>query len=364
MTSTYRYVFSTLRAENVVQEIDLYGVYMSATLNGGNSQFDGTFQLDQTGKRNEDLIAATEPGRTFVVVERNGVPIGGWIIWSRVYSAQSKTVQMHGIPFDTYPDRQRILTDFIQGPTEQVTLFKNLWNHMMAVPGRNINVNVPFTLATPIQKSVEVHAYDVKYYGEVMSSVADSTNGFDWYVTFTKEGNFYRKDLRIGYPTLGTGAHPGMITFEYPGNITQYYMTESMADSGTHVLVLGAGEGADMLTREVAFNDLIAGGMPRWDTEIPRKDVQSQSLLDSIAGAAALTVRSPITTVKCTVKGDAIPPIGSYSLGDTARLVIKDPRNPFGFQKDARLIAWALRPPTSEQVEEADLVFEGDDPSA
>jgi hypothetical protein len=361
MVAKYRYVFLTLRDERVIQEIDLYGVYMSHSLNGADSQFDGTFQLDQTGKRNVDLIEATHPGRTFVVVERNGIPVGAWIIWSRVYSAQSKTLQMHGISFESYPRRQRIISNTVYTDMEQVLLFKTLWTDMMIVAGRNINIIIPSGPSTPVTKSVEVYPYEVKYYGEVMSSISDSSDGFDWRIAVVKDGQWYRKDLLIGYPYLGTGVHPGMPTFDYPGNITQYYMTESMADAGTHVLTVGAGEGTDMLAAEVAHTDLIAGGFPRWDIDVVRKDIDNTALLATVANAQGIIRRPPMVTVKVTVKGDRVPEIGSFSLGDTARVTIQDARNPEGFEKDMRLVAWKVRPPTSEQVEEADLIFEGDE---
>lgn len=363
MTSSYRYVFNTMRAERVLQEIDLYGVYMSMSMNGGTSQFGATCQLDQTGKRNEDLIEATQPGRTYVVVERNDIPVGAWIVWSRVYSAQSKTIQISGIPFDSYPSHQRILTTTTISNTEQLEIFKTLWTQMQSVYGRDVNVNVPSGVSpTLTPKSIDVQTYDVMYYGEIMSALANSVDGFDWYIAVTKEGNFYRKDLRIGFPLLGQPLSPGVPVFEYPGNVTQYYMTESMSQAGTNAIVLGAGEGEDMLVAEVAYTDLLDGGMPRWDIEIPRKDVQSQALLTSVAGQLALKRRAPVTTIKMTVKGDRVPEFGAYNLGDTTRVVIKDARNPGnGLQQDSRLVAWTLRPPTSEQVEEADLIFEGDE---
>lgn len=365
MVADYRYVFCSMRTEQVLQEIDLYGVYLSMAMNGSSSQFDGTFQLDQTGKRNEDLIACTQPGRTFVVVERNNVPIGAWIVWSRVYSAQSKTIQMHGIPFDFYPKKARVESNTIFTDVEQVEIFKQLWRQMQGVYGRNINVNVSPTVApTLVRKSIEVHPYEVKYYSEVMSSLCDASDGFDWYITITKEGNYYRKDLRIGYPILGSPVFPGMTVFEYPGNVTQYYMTESMADAGTNVLTTGAGEGSDMLAYEVIWWSDIAQGMPRWDIDLPRKDIDNTSLLVTVGNALGEVHRPPMTSIKLTVKGDAVPEFGSYNLGDMTRVVFKDARNPTGFQADKRLISWSLHPPTGDQVEEADLVFEGDDEEA
>lgn len=339
----------------------MFGVYMSAAMNADDGQFDGTFNLDQTGKRNEDLLSASEPGRTFVVAERNGSPIGGWIITSRVYSAQSKTCQLHGMTFDTYPRRARILTDLTFSNVEQREIFKSLWTGMQTVKGRNLNVNVPSgTLPTVVPKSLSVRATDVKYYNEVMSSIADAVDGFDWYITFAKQGNYYKKDLLIGYPLLGTSQTIGSTVFDYPGIITQYYMTEAVAVAGTNFLVLGAGEGASMLTSEVEHTDMLDSGALRFDIDVARKDITSQQILDTIAANEAATRRLPMTTIKLTVKGDKIPEFGSYNLGDSSKIYLNDARNPGSKTLIKRLIKWELHPPSSENVESADLTFEGD----
>lgn len=357
----YSFVFNSVRAEQVNQEISLFGVYMSMAMNADDGQFDGTFQLDQTGKRNEDLITSTVPNASYVVAERNGIPIGGWIITSRVYSAQSKTFQLHGMTFDIYPKRARILTDLTFDNIEQREIFKSLWSGMQSVYGRNLNVNIPSgTFPNVVRKTLSLKAIDIKYYGEVMSSIADAVDGFDWYITFTKQGNYYKKDLLIGYPNLGTSESVGSVVFDYPGNVTQYYLTESVADAGTNILVIGAGEGSSMLKSEVAHTDLLNNGMLRLDVDIARKDINSQTILNSIALNEAATRKAPMTVIKLTVKADKTPEFGSYNLGDTLKMYLEDARNPNGTTLTKRLIKWELHVPSADSVEEVDLTFEGD----
>src|SRR5258705_13950688 len=109
--ATYRYVFLDMRTDAVIEEINLYGVYCYRQLNQPG-QFNGTFQLDQSGKNNLDLIAASTPGRSWVVVERNGVPVYWGIIWSRTYQSQAKVVEMFGWGFEAFAQRQVVLANF------------------------------------------------------------------------------------------------------------------------------------------------------------------------------------------------------------------------------------------------------------
>jgi len=357
----YRYVFGTMGGEQQLAEIACYGVTMDMQMNKGG-QWQGTFQLDQTGMQNSDLLAASIPGRCWIAVERNGIAIWHGFIWSRVYSAQSKSVQLFALSFEQYPKQRLIRQDTTFTAVEQRNIFSSLWTQMQSDTGNsNVNVIVPGAFTTVVPKNVSVLATDFKYYDGIMSGLADAVDGFDWYIGVSKTGTYYQKNLVIGYPTLGVGQSPGMNVFEYPGNITQYYLTEYMSDAGTNVFVMGNGEGSDMLVSEVVATDLVAGGFPRYDQVVSRKDLDDLTQIQGIARQQSQIKRPPIAVIKVTVKGNLTPEFGSYNLGDTCRVVIKDPRWPGnGFSGYKRLLKWSLTPQASDNTEEADLVFEGD----
>src|SRR5258706_3304917 len=159
----YRYIFGTLRTEQVIEEISCYGVIMNMTINVGGD-FQGTFQLDQTGKNNDALISATVPGRTWVAVERNGIPIWHGFIWSRVYSAQSKSVQLFAQSFENYPKKRLIRSDLTYNSVEQRNIFRDLWIQLQTPTGGNLNINIPPAFATVVTKSLAILGTDFKYY--------------------------------------------------------------------------------------------------------------------------------------------------------------------------------------------------------
>lgn len=361
----YRYVFMSLRDDQVIEEINLFGVYCFRQLNQPG-QFNGSFTFDQSGKNNADLVAATTPGKTWVVVERDGVPVYAGIIWSRTYQSQAKVCEMFGWGFEAFPQRQVILTNFLDfNPNTQI--FGRLWTEMQAVSGRNLNINVPNNIVGPFI-GLDILATDYKYYGDVMDSIANASDGFDWTISVSKNAdNTYRKDLNIGFPTIGAQSSPGMVTFEYPGSITNYYATDSMSESGTNVFVLGSGEGSGApvaITSQPQMIDL--EGWPRWDTISSHKDVTSIQLIQKIAEQEAIVKKPPAPNYKLTVKGDQDPVFGSYGLGDACQLVITDPRYPSpdgstaGISIPSRIIGWELRPPDSGQVELINILLPGD----
>lgn len=356
----YRYIFGTLGTERVIAEIPLFGTYMEMELNVGG-RFDGTFNLDQTGKRNEDLIAATIPGQCWVVVERNGIPIWGGFVWSRTYQSQSKTCQIFAQHFQQYPLYELIRTDFIRINTDQQRVLLDMWVHMQQVQGRNINVNQPSSYPTSVlTKNIDVSSTDFKFYGEVMSSIADAVDGFDWTVDITKSGSNYIKTLRVGYPTLGN-PDPSRLIFEYPGSILNYYATESMPGSGTNVFTLGAGEGDTMLFYENVQQLMIDTGFPRWDVIVSRKDIGSPTLLESVGQQEGAIRKPPMLILKPSLKANKIPEFGSFGLGDACTLVINDARFPNTLNFQTRIVKWTLSPQSADNTDEFNLIFAGDE---
>jgi hypothetical protein len=361
VVADYRYYCGDLRTDGVIAEIPMFGTYMDLELGKGGS-FNGTFNLDQTGKRNSDLLDATVPGHNFIMVERNGVVIWGGILWSRTYQSQSKTAQLFGTSFETYPDHQIIDSDLVISPDDQRNVFCKVWNAMQAGEGRNLGITIPpATFPVVVGASADVPATDMKYFGELMSEIADKVNGFDWYIQCSRIGNAYVKNLVLGYPFLGATASPTSTVFEYPGSITNYYQVESIAESATRVYVPGSGDGSSMILG-VADSTLVqTAGWPRWDFISPRKEVLDQSTADALAAQELINRLAPKTTMKATMKGDSNPEFGAWGLGDSVRVVVKDARNPTGLSFSARIAKWTLNPPTGTNVEEYGLIFVGDE---
>lgn len=356
----YRYIFGSLRTEQIIAEIPLFGTYMDLELNVGG-KFDGSFQLDMTGYDNQTLLDATIPGRCYVICERNGFAVWAGFVWSRTYQSQAKSIQIFAQSFEYYPVHQLMRSSFQRTGVEQLQIFQDLWTDMQAVPGRNLNINVPSTVPGAIvPKTVSVVPTDFHYYNEIMSGIADADDGLDWTIDITKSGDQYIKTLRMGYPELGS-TDPTLLTFEYPGNVLNYYATESMASAGTNVFTLGAGEGTSMIYTEVVNQDLLDTGWPRWDITSSRKDIDNQSVVNSFGKQEAEIRKPPMLVLKPTLKANLIPEFGSFGLGDACNLVIRDARFPAGITFRTRISKWTLQPQSSSNTDEFTLVFDGDE---
>lgn len=354
----YRYIYHSLRTEQVIAEIPLFGTYFELALNVGG-RGDGTFQLDMTGHRNQDLLDATVPGQTGLVVERNGDPIWSGYVWSRTYQSQSKTVQLYHQSWETFPQYQLNRED-LNYTGEQIVTFLDLWVRMQSVLGRNMNINPPAGVPPVVMpKVLSVLATDYRYYGELMSELADADDGFDWTIDIAKSGNQYIKTLRTGFPRLGA-VDRTLLTFEYPGSILNYYATESMSGAGTNVFTLGAGSGSSMPLIETTQDSMITQGSPRWDVVVSRKDIIDQAQIEGVGIQEGRNRKPPKLIIKPEFKSDKKPEFGSWGLGDSGVLNIKDPRFPNGFTFPCRIAKWALQPQSATNVDYYDLTFVGD----
>lgn len=361
-----RYIFGDALTSEVVAEVSLQGVSVSSTLDGGD--FRGTLHLDQTGMRDDVLVSATVPGRSYVVVERGDVPIWGGLIWTRTYQSQSKSIQLYGKDLKSYPERRFVLVDKPFQSAEQTSQFLALYAEMQADPN-SVIVQLPAAKATGIIRSLELTASEFKTYRSVLDSVADNDDGFDWIIHWSRTGGAYEKRMEIGFPHVGSEVDHGTVTFDYydvagrsdGGNILNYWQNDTMAGSGTHIFGLGGGEGDLMLRSNIVHTSLLGGGFPRYDVDVAMKDIMTQSVLDSLVYQQALLRRAPAGVMTLEVKGDGKPAFGDYAIGDVCRISIKDPLHPHGLLITKRLLGYEWYPPSNDSVEYARLVFEGEE---
>jgi len=355
--SGIRYVFGRLSDRTVLAELALSGVSMSSMLNDWGT-FRGTVRLDATGVDNLDVINATVPGGCFMVAERDDVVLWDGIVWSRTYDSLGKDLQLTCRETESYPDK--VFMGDYSISADPRNIMRDLWTTLQAQTYCNLGINIPDAFMALTTVDLSTLTTDFKTYLTTMQALADGVEGFDWKIRTTKDGYNYRRVLTIGSPYLGTPDPSGM-SFEYPGNIFNYWKTDGITNAGTHMFVLGDGDGSDIIVGTYVAQDLLDSGFNRYDASYPRKDIDNPDLVQSFADQIGPRRRPPFTSLKVQVKGDAEPVFGSYSLGDSCTVAIMDARHPEGFQTPARLVAWSYTPQSDDSSDEVQLVFEGDE---
>jgi len=349
------YVFGDMLTGQIIEEIRLQGVSM--TRGFGQGELRGSFQLDQTGKDNSDLMSATEEGRCYVMCLRDTQPIWGGIVWTRTYQSQAKIYELYCKAFESYPEARLILVDIEEIEVEQRNIFLNLWTSMMS-DSNSWQVTLPSSFPDVVLKTLMVKGVEFKRYRQAMDSVANGDDGFDWTIDVAESEGAFTKTLRIGYPTLGSNEP---LILYYDGEITNYWNNGSMSGRATHIYGVGAGEGSSMLTQEVIHTDLINSNFPRYDVALSFKDISDAGLLTGLTVQASRFRKAGVPVYTVEVKGDLEPQFGSYGLGDKAEIHFNDPSH-IGSNLifNSRILGWEYYPPSDDHVEYVRLMFEGD----
>jgi hypothetical protein len=358
MTSEVRYVFGDLLTNEVIEEIACSGVTVSDSLSGG--EFRATFNLDQTGKSNEDLVAATMPGKAFAVVEREGVPIWGGIVWSRTYQSQAKVMQVYCKSMDQYGSKRFIEDDITFTATEQRNIFRTLYQNMQADPN-SVQIQLPGVFPTVAPIDLTVAGSELRTYKEIFDQITTAEGGFEWRINVGRVSSQYTWTLQIGYPTIGQPLLDSSVVFEYPGSILNYWQNDTIGGAGTNIWGVGAGEGDAMLQVEVVHSQLLAAGFPRYDQDISLKNIDDENQLEATTQAQAQILKAPMPVYTVELKADREPKFGEWALGDYCKLVFKDPLHPNGLNHPSRILQWDWTPPSADSDEEVRLTFEGED---
>lgn len=358
MGSEIRYIFGDVLTNSVIEEIPCWGVTIAEGLDGG--EFRGSFALDLTNKNNDDLVSASIPGKCYVVVERNGVPIWGGIIWSRTYQSQAKSVQLYARTMDQYLTKRLVLNDVTYTALEQRNIFRNLLSDVQADPNAT-NWLLPSLFDTVVLADFEVAGSELRTYKEAIDQLATTETGFEWRINVTRESGNYVWTVQVGFPVLGQPLNDNSVVFEYPGNVLNYWQNDTIGGAGTNIFAKGAGEGENMPQVEVVHQDLLDNGFPRYDQDIAFKTISSIDRLEELALIQANLRKVPMPVYTVEMKADRTPEFTEWSLGDYCRLSFKDPLHPVGLTYSTRILKWDYTPPSSSGTEEVRLTFEGED---
>jgi hypothetical protein len=339
-------------------ELPLSSVTMSSEINAGG-ELRATFYLDSTGYDNATVKLATEPGFCYLVAEKAGSVIWGGIIWARTYQSDGKNLELYCKSYEKYPS-YRLMSDFSM-TGDQLDIFIALWNTLQGEAGSNLNMVVPasFPKQQTVTQTVHVLETDYQDYGTLMDQLANGDIGFDWIIDWARLGNSYLVTLRAEQPNLGAALSDDSLTFDYPGNIINYWETDSVSDSGTDVYTLGAGQGDSALISITHRQDLIDSGYLRIDLIAQSKNTTDQKTLNQLAKQQAALSATPINNLVVVQKADRDPIFGSWGIGDYCNLSFLDAWHTVTLNTVKRIIRWDYNPPEQGSDEEVQFTFEG-----
>jgi hypothetical protein len=342
--TTYRYLFCDLLSNEILAELPITGVTFTQQLNSAGT-LSGSLLLSGLSSA-ANATNATIPGRCGLYVDRNGELIWGGIIWSREYNSADQHITIQAREFESYFERRRITTT--QGFTNQDQLFvaRQLVNTAQAEANGDIGIQVGTETSGVLIDRV-FYSYELKTLYSALLDLSRAQDGFDFHVDVAYDGSGTpTKTLQLDYPLSGTrysSSNPDAPFFEFPaGNIVEYSYPEDGSTAANVIYVAGAGsnEGKEILTA----SDLtkLSDGWPLLEDSANYSDITDLTLLGELASGQVAAVSYPPTTLKIVAPPYVDPVLGSYIIGDDARVRIIDDRFPNGLDAIYRIVALSV----------------------
>lgn len=346
INSRYKYVFHGSLSRQFLGEFLVKDVAFNSPLKGPGGQFQGVIPV--SSRQTVDVVKpATELDITavYVIYQDPDTNVetflwGGPIV-GRAWRPKTREVAIKAVewkswfytrefaPSTTPPFANRKVS---YTGVDQMILARALLLDAVSLPGCPA-VTVPLAGSTRL-RDLTVNGYDHKFIGDLVDSMADRTDGFDWDVTPRKSVSDKLPELvaNLYYPEKGSAQD---LTFDSVretfdrgldgrGNILDIdEWSEESGNRRTRVWATGAGTPPD---QPVAMDDdpaIDSGLVLLRETMISRNSVVKPSTLSEHAQAERRVLGVLTESVDLPLKANLVKPT-DFSTGDRVALRIQD----------------------------------------
>jgi hypothetical protein len=358
-TTQYRYLFADLITNDILAEMPLTNVSFTQALNTPGS-FSGRILGSDARELGYDITGSTEPARTALYVDRDGVLIWGGIIWLRTWNTDTQSFDFSAREFGSYFERRRIAGAFMDGDQalvydneDQLFVAQDLLTLAQSIPGGNIGVVVPNNVSG-IDVTRVYYDYEVKDVWGAIKDLSNQQDGFDFNIDVAYDSNLEpRKYASTSYPYRGTpynAANADALVFEFPGNIVAYEWPDDGSVTTNYMYGIGPNSNEAKIRAEAtAPVNQIAAGWPLLEDSVSYTDQYDPDLLYQQTLGEVTAKQVTVVTPKIIVPAYAEPVLGSYKTGDECLLRITDDRFPnngygFGLSVVKRIVAISVQP--------------------
>lgn len=323
----YTYWLYDLLTNTPITELRMSAVTFSTVLNDIGA-FQGTIDLADPNVQRASPITATQPARTALYVDRDGVIVWGGIIWTRLYQSTDRTLQIGGNDFLSLWQHRFLTTTKQYTNQDPISIASDLASFTKLAAGGDVGITVNVMGGSGVLVSQTWNSWDLKGIEDAIRDLSQSNFGFDYAIDCSWSGGVPTKTLNLTYPRRGRPFSISGLVWEYPGNIANYQYPEDATQMATTVYDVGAGSGATMLLSPMSTPSQIDIGYPLLETTLQYKDVTSATVLAGRATADAVAYSAPVTLPTLQVRSDRDPVLGAYETGDDCRVRLTDSRFP------------------------------------
>ncbi|WIC89737.1 minor tail protein [Streptomyces phage SoJo] len=362
MQTPYRFLFTDLRSDQVVDALHVQGVALDDYI-GKTGRLTGNIPIPNR-EIAERARRALLPGRTGVWVERGREIWWGGILWTLSLSSSSRGFLTAGIQcggWESYLYRRLLLDTQVAQQVDQFDIVRGLLDYVQSTPGGDIGITYDGE-PSGVTRDREFSRFDLPWVGDLVDQLAAVEDGFEWRIASYRDGDGRRvKRLILGHPVIRTGVaeivldHPGpILTYTWPHDASG--LANGWQSRGATINTNQAAESYPLMSERLVADDDLAAGWPRLDGSSDYTTVEQQPTLDAHARADWNAARRPVQIPEVEVLlGSNITPA---LLGATVRVRIRDLWHPDVLDARYRVVGMSINPPERGRPETAKLYLE------
>ncbi|MEV8046375.1 hypothetical protein AB0P02_21380 [Streptomyces griseoluteus] len=305
----------------------------------------GQFELALAGAA-FDWEAATAPGRALLVAvdTATDTPVWAGVVLTRD-AGSALTVQLGAATLEAYLGGRYPGSQALFG-ADQAAVISALVTPALT-GGPPIVIDAP---ATGTVMDYTVRDSDDKTIASCLAEVMALDGAPEWTidVVWNANHNGFQFPLRVR-PKIGVQASTA-VTFDFPGCVAGYTLSESYetGKGATVVTARGEGEGEDRLSSAlIKATALLWAGWPVWEFRYtPATGLTNPDTLNSHAAQSLSLMAEGGQAWTLDAVASQAPRLGQdWGLGDSIHLAVEtSPRHPAGTDMTARCWAWELDP--------------------
>ncbi|WP_432194713.1 hypothetical protein [Streptomyces sp. bgisy027] len=362
MQTPYRFLFTDLRSDQVLDALPVQGVALDDYI-GKTGRLTGTVPIPNRAIADR-ARKALQPGRTGVWVERGREIWWGGILWTLNLASDARgflAAQIQCGGWESYLYRRLLLDTLVAEQVDQFDIVRGLLDYVQSTPGGDIGITYDGE-PSGVTRDRTFSRYDLPVIGDLIDQLAAVERGFEWRIASFRDTSGRRvKRLVLGHPIIRTGAaeivldHPGpVLTYTWPHDASA--LANGWQSRGASINQNQAADSVPLMSERLVADDDLAAGWPRLDGSSDYTTVEQKATLDAHASADWTAARRPvqIPEVEVLLGGTVTPAL----LGATVRLRIRDLWHPDILDGRYRVVGLSINPPERGRPETAKLYLE------
>lgn len=335
-TNVVTYYLADFMTGKYITKLPLTQVSFSMSLNS-SGRFQGTLNVEDPRIVELDWISATQPGRSVIWVDVNGVLVWGGIIWTRRYTMSAFTVELGANDFWSYFTQRVQAKDYSEtwiAPEDPMIIAETVINDAVAITQSAFQPGtIPFATVqhgSTVLTSWVMMSYPYMMLQTVEMIVSQLTQmgygvGFDLNANVAYVNGVPSVTLDLSYPRSGRigSASPVIIDLE---TADEFVLPEDATQTGNQVYETSTSAGSILVID--SWGQAFTDGYPLLERLISHPDINSTPIVQIVLQACATgdldLYAYPATVPTVTLPAFGDNPIGSYFVGDDARLVIRN----------------------------------------